>query len=669
MKRNKVGPYTRTDLVQKLTVSFFLIFVLFMFFLGLNAPQVNDTFVSLKVGEVVVKGLGVPSQDLFSWSAQGREIVVYEWFAQVIEYLISQIGGFLALNIYNAFMFALFFAVLFAVFMIPLKKGFLSSLVLAFLICASTIEFFVVRPQIIAYVLLAATIYLIFNYIFLRRNLLWILLPLTYLWVNSHASFVFVPCLLAAFAVCGFLYFKSEAKTKEAIETFKTLVFFGFLCLAVTFLPPLWYKPYALLLHFLKNSQLVSEFILEWGPHTVDPVSQSIYFYLVVFGLTFAVIFSVLQKNKRRWFLALPFVIIALFSFSAIRHIAFGTLAIVMVLGLFLPRPGLKWMMGIFGSLILVILTFLAVFQTYAKKAVADNGQSQFFARTLENDMEFFKKNKIEGKMYNEFSLGSYLIYYLYPDYKVFFDSRADVYFCCEMRDFLPVLKAKKQSEDTFSDEVYKFIGKYNFSYIVIPYDSYNPLEFTSSTLLAKVLLDDPDWRLIYFSDDMQILAKAGENERIIDVLGMDSVTPYGFVEYRRGQEDKAISQYRKALVIRNSGVGRNGLGQALLTVGEDEKAEAEFRKATEINPYFGKPYLGLGKIAIKNGQTEQAAKYLEKAIDVSPYLGEAYLVLGSIYRERGDIQGAKGVYERGLANDNIDLISRQKLARAISEI
>ena len=41
---------------------------------------------------------------------------------------------------------------------------------------------------------------------------------------------------------------------------------------------------------------------------------------------------------------------------------------------------------------------------------------------------EFFKKENIQGPIFNNYDIGGYLIYYLYPGQKVFVDNRPEVY-------------------------------------------------------------------------------------------------------------------------------------------------------------------------------------------------------------------------------------------------
>ena len=42
--------------------------------------------------------------------------------------------------------------------------------------------------------------------------------------------------------------------------------------------------------------------------------------------------------------------------------------------------------------------------------------------------VEFFIKEKLQGPIYNNYDVGAYLIYYLYPNHRVFIDNRPEAY-------------------------------------------------------------------------------------------------------------------------------------------------------------------------------------------------------------------------------------------------
>ncbi|MFH0917879.1 MAG: tetratricopeptide repeat protein, partial [Candidatus Omnitrophota bacterium] len=74
------------------------------------------------------------------------------------------------------------------------------------------------------------------------------------------------------------------------------------------------------------------------------------------------------------------------------------------------------------------------------------------------------------------------------------------------------------------------------------------------------------------------------------------------------------------------------GLGMLYLTQGKTKEAEANFKKAIQINPEIEyKKYNGLAKIYLKQGKTKEARELLEKSIQNYPYDNEASQILKEI--------------------------------------
>lgn len=620
-----------------------------------------DTFFGLKIGEWVVKKGQIPSTEPFSWVAYGREIIAYEWLAQVWVYLLHSYGSFKALEIYVAASLAIFFLINFAILYKALTRDFLSSLAISVFLSISLYEFFVARPQTIAFICLSLLLFLIFLYLFKQKNYLWFLLPITYIWTNSHASFIFIPFLLFSYGVLGGLFFKSK-------KVFKTLTLFTLFSILITLLPPLWYKPYQLLLRFTADLPFMTSFVSEWASLTLSPAYQIFYFFLVVITMLISIFFSIKNKLHKKWFLALPLVFISLASFQALRHIPLGSITSVITLALFLPKLSLTKPKLYLTIIILVGLSILTAWLAVSKKAPIFDTIWNIPSSQIDRDIQFIKNSQFRGKMFNEFAVGGYFLYYLYPQYQIFFDGRADIYHCCEMRQYWKLIMAKYSQKKEFAKAVNEFINTYQFSFMLIPTYTYNPLEFNTTNMMADTLLDDPSWRLVYFSDFIQILVRDdGLNQYFFD-NGFKSATPYRFLPSRLGQEKEALKEYLRQLEIQDSSVLRTGLGTIYLELSGDDHAKMALEKAIALKPRNGRAYLGLAKVHLKKNQINQAIISLKKAIQLAPFLGEAYLTLGKTYHQIGQKELAKQILEVGL-KQNIDFISLKEIVKALDSI
>ena len=86
----------------------------------------------------------------------------------------------------------------------------------------------------------------------------------------------------------------------------------------------------------------------------------------------------------------------------------------------------------------------------------------------------------IEGRMFNEFNWGGYLLYRLWPHHLIFLDSQSDFYGEPLMRDYERMLIAQGNWNDLFN--------KYQISWTILPIHS----------PLARALASDSEWTTAY---------------------------------------------------------------------------------------------------------------------------------------------------------------------------
>ncbi|HUD19981.1 MAG TPA: tetratricopeptide repeat protein [Patescibacteria group bacterium] len=643
------------------------IFALTVFIFGFRPITTYDTFFGLKIGEIVATTGKVPQTEQFSWSAQGRPIVAYEWLAQTWVYLLHSIGGFQLLEVYVALMLTAFFLIVLALQIRAFDRDGPSSAIVGLFLTISIHDFFVARPQIIGFVGYVAVLYLIFLFILKNRNLLFLLIPITYLWTNSHASFIMIPFFLFSYAVLGFLYHRPKDR-KRADRTFRLLFIYAVATTIVTIFPPLWYKPYTFLFTFSHDLGFMTQFVSEWGPLSTNPAYQI--FYIMVIGgvLLTSIILSMRNHKKTTWLLALPLLGIMIASFQAIRHVPLGTTAAIIMLTLFLPKSDgagkPRAVMMIPYVLLLVVTIFLGV---YKRLPTADM-TAYISPDYMEKDMVYLKQANLHGHMFNEFALGGYLIYELYPQYQVFFDGRADIYHDHEMRDFWPLIQSKNSTPDAFAMGLQKFLNQYRFSYLILPNFSYNPLDIRAITLIANAALDNPDWRLIYVSDFIQVFVKNDGNNPDLFAGGFSAITPFEFRQYKAGQEKAAIQEYERMTAIEDSAIARNALGDLYASEKNVEKAKEEYERALQLNPEMGRADIGLGKIALQMNNMPAAVSYFTRGIAISPYWGQGYLSLAKAYEAAGALEQARQTLETGL-KQNIDFISVRDMATELNKL
>jgi hypothetical protein len=109
---------------------------------------------------------------------------------------------------------------------------------------------------------------------------------------------------------------------------------------------------------------------------------------------------------------------------------------------------------------------------------------------------EFFKANKLPGKIFNNYDIGGYLIFHLSPRYKLFVDDRMEAF----PEDFLTKTYVPMQIRNGLWRQMDQ---RYHFNVIFLSLDL-TPLSFT----FMKDRFADPSWALVYIDNDAIIFLK-----------------------------------------------------------------------------------------------------------------------------------------------------------------
>ncbi|MGH7810655.1 MAG: hypothetical protein ACREP5_10305, partial [Candidatus Binatia bacterium] len=119
---------------------------------------------------------------------------------------------------------------------------------------------------------------------------------------------------------------------------------------------------------------------------------------------------------------------------------------------------------------------------------------------------EFFLGQKLQGPIYNNYDVGGYLIYHLYPQHKVFVDNRPETYPAAFFDD---VYFALQKDEAQWL----RISSQYGFNAIVFSHRDRSSLG--EQFLVRRVL--DPAWAPVFFDRDIVILLKrSGPNQPTI---------------------------------------------------------------------------------------------------------------------------------------------------------
>jgi len=123
-----------------------------------------------------------------------------------------------------------------------------------------------------------------------------------------------------------------------------------------------------------------------------------------------------------------------------------------------------------------------------------------------------------------------------------------------------------------------------------------------------------------------------------------------GYALYRKGELDKAVTQYRQALEIQPGyPQALNNLGIALRQMGELDDAIQQYRKALQSQPDYAEAHYNLGIALFAKGDTEEAIAQYRQALLTAPENAKAHNNLGIALALKGNMEEAIQQYRKAL--------------------
>lgn len=437
--------YEEDSFLNTIVSSRRLLVVVFMLvvFAAAARPVVDpDFYWHLKTGQYLLETRSIPYTDMFSWTRFGSEWVTHEWLSELFMYSIFRVLGYGGLIVVFSTIITATFSIAYRrckeVAPHPYVAGF--ALLLG---AAATMPVWGVRPQMFSMLFASIFVLILGDYCRNRnKRSIWWLAPLMVLWVNLHAGFAmglaFIVLTIVSLLTDGLL-----AREKVFAETWRRVrplclllaVCFGAVCLNPNGLRMFSY-PFETL-----TSQAMMQYIQEWkSPDFHEPMFQALALLLLV---TFAAL-ALSDKRPRPGGL-LMLLVTALATLRSARNVPFFALLAIPLLaehswswltsqrwGQWFTKPekrevgrGLILKLALNVLLLLIVpLTFVAlrVGNSVAIQPATEAGNYPAAA------VDFITKEKPPQPIYNEYGWGGYLIWRLYPEYRVNMDGRADVY-------------------------------------------------------------------------------------------------------------------------------------------------------------------------------------------------------------------------------------------------
>lgn len=627
------------------------IFLTGIFYISVVPLRDFDLWFHVKAGEFILNH-GIAHYDVFSYNTTGREWYPYEWLFQITVAGIQHVFGFEAIK----YLTAIVVTALAGFYLLILKKIFrvplLFACLTAFLFVVSIYEFVDARPHIVAYTFLVIVLFFILLYLKRGKNLLWVTIPVTLAWANMHGSIFIDVLLFAGYTVVS--WWIDRKKTR-------TLALFTLITGLLTILPPLGVTQYRLLWYFFQNRHLLTNFIDEWTPLAINAFAFNFYTVSVVLVTLFFAWGVWRTKQYKTLLLLLPVIPFLPLPYTASRNIVLGYITMALLFGnalVFIDFPGLR--KPVQGLIIILVLGLLGWHINIL-------GQKQVPIKLYYpvKASAFLNRVHIQGHMFNEYGYGGYLLYRLYPEYKVFYDGRTDLYLAKEMPDTLDLAVKKIQSDDQYKKTLDAFWNKYDISFVILTTQKHN-----LHRKISHILTIDPSWSLVYWDDYTQIFVRRdGKNDAILRDYGVTAATPYERNPYTTGMAATALTEYQRMERIADSGHTKNAIGYMYLTQGKIDQAKPLFEQAMNLDPSFESPLMNLAEIYAHDGDLDTALYLYQQANKLAPDRGLIYIRLGElIIQKSGDTKTARAVWQEGVQN-TVDTDAKAQLKKLLGQV
>jgi len=456
----------------------------------------------IKNGELVWQTLGILKTNFYSYTYPDFSFVNHHWLSGVIFYFIWLLAGFVGLEIF----FWLISLITFSIFFyLGARKSSATVLLALGLACLPLLAIRTeIRPEMFSYLFFAVSLLFWTKFKEGRltfKKLCLILLALQVLWVNLHILFILGPIIAAIFALADLIrkgwrnsLVKKQWLLVPAIGLISLLNPSG---IRGMFLPATIWRNYGY--RILENQTI-------WFLDKVLPQPSLTLFKILFLIWLLSFLSAVVIKRRLSWANLLLSVVIWLLAWGQFKNLALFSFCL-----LALAAQNLETVLSHFRSDRLVVkstvVTIAAVLLfTFGQVGTYFNSIGFGLYEKNQSAANFFKDQNIQGPIFNNYDIGGYLIFYLWPK-KVFVDNRPEAY----PASFFQNVYIPMQEQEAVWQEQSR---QYNFNAIVFGYRDRTPW---AQNFLGQ-RLSDSSWAPVWADQWVLILLRRNElNQSIID--------------------------------------------------------------------------------------------------------------------------------------------------------
>ncbi len=614
---------------------------------------------------------GLETACVFGYASEQCQIVYPQWLFHVLTYLVYTLGSW---NGLVAAQVAMALAVFAVIARRHARAGIHPLSSAALLVAAAMVarerfmfraDFFALIPAVLFYVSLAR----LFESGELRRRDLLAAGGVVVLWVNTHGSFPVALAILGAFVV--------DASIRRDVPRSRVFAAVGTIAVA-SVLNPYGFVSFLQPFRFLMGgsaSAPQAEFLSPFAPADLEHVSVVAYKVL----LAGAIVLLVAAHRTVRVRDALILAALGALSATGIRYIALFAVFCALLLPVQLETVR-AWIAARLPSasrdrlsrgIEVAAAAALALSIAGIAQASVTNGIYRYDAISRRagfglSDLaypvgaaEFVDRSRISGAMFNDYSIGTYLNFRLFPARRTFIDGHT----------YTPESLQAYRQVMAMATPYAGVVDRFGINYFILSHKVGETRD-----LIAK-LYHDEQWALVYLDEIAVVFVKrVPENDALIarfrpdlrsfgkDPLPplVDIVTPEDFYlgHTDRGlalgtlglAEAAAFELEAAARENPESFVTLTALALTLEQNGDAARALDACRRAVRARPGYAPARFWLGVFYLRRKNVELGIEQLEAALRINPKMPLAHFNLGAAYENRGDKVRAAGHYRAELA-------------------
>jgi hypothetical protein len=455
----------------------------------LGLLQDSNTGYHIRTGDFILQHKGLPHGDIFSFTNPGQVWYAWEWLSAVLFSLAYSLAGMKGLVILAGTVIALANVILLRHMIWRGANALVVIVILNLAVGASSLHY-LARPHVFTFLFLVAGLWLLDSDRRRPSARIWLLAPLTTLWVNLHGGF------LAMLVCLGIVAFGSALEGSWAAARRYALV--AAACLAASGVNPYGYSVHVHAVRYLSEKWLV-DLVREFQSVRFGS-PEALYFEVLLFA---GVALSFWLVSRRQVASALLILAWAHAAVTSARHIPIFVFVVSPLLAREVTLLWDRWVRFAKPGSVPSVLNALATAHTagLARNSVwapifvlclallplgwnwpVDFPEGRYPAAAVRNHAELISGSRI----FTTDDWADYLTFHFYPRQKIFVDGRSD-FFGKEMSEqYVQILK-----------------GHYGWDVLMKRYD-FDAALIPTQSAVASLLRLSPDWRVI--SEDGQAI-------------------------------------------------------------------------------------------------------------------------------------------------------------------